>query len=159
MSTLPNQVPSGKIADEPSEAWKRVWRIGIAPLLSTRALLVLCEALKHDDKRLIQAATTQPPALQCVQDWPVEAADAIAFCGWIGEGRNTVADVEEFFANTCSEASERLGEPTAVRHFLNHYDEEPREVVFNELLAEVQLALRERIELEKQRRADLGGEG
>jgi hypothetical protein len=42
-------------------------------------------ALRGDDCRLLQRATTNPPPLQCVQQWAVEAACALGFCGWQGE--------------------------------------------------------------------------
>ncbi len=46
-----------------------------------------------DDPRLTQGSTTTPP-LMCVQDWPVEAACVLGFCGWQGDGLETVAEVE-----------------------------------------------------------------
>src|SRR6266511_3011955 len=64
------------------ESWRKVWRDGLAPLLSTEGLEALRRALESDDARLLQGATTTPPPLQCVQDWPVEAACGVGFCGW-----------------------------------------------------------------------------
>ena len=52
-------------------AWQLVWRHGIAPQLTTTGLLALRQALESDDGRLIQGATTEPPPLQTVLDWPV----------------------------------------------------------------------------------------
>src|SRR6516164_2401639 len=78
------------------ESWRRVWREGLEPLLSPEALEALSLALVRDDPRLLQGATTSPPPLQCVQDWPVEAACALGFCGWQGENLHSVAEVEEF---------------------------------------------------------------
>src|SRR5438046_991148 len=80
------------------ESWRNVWRTGVAPLLSTESLEALRQALVHDDPRLLQGATTTPPPLQCVQDWPVEAACALGYCGWVGDGLETVAEVEECLA-------------------------------------------------------------
>ena len=97
------------------ESWRKVWREGLAPLLSIKALQALEKALEADDHRLIQGATTTPPPLQCVQDWPVEAADALAFCGWQGEGLATVIEVEEYFAGACFDCDQRLGEPAGCR--------------------------------------------
>src|SRR5262249_42196250 len=74
-----------------------------------------------------EGATRPPPPLQCVQDWPVEAACAVGFCGWQGDGLETVAEVEEFFARVCFEIDQRLGEPAACRWFLNWFDETPRD--------------------------------
>jgi hypothetical protein len=126
------------------ESWRKVWREGIAPQLSLAALEALRRALLNDDARLLQRATTTPPPLQCVQDWPVEAACALGFCGWQGEGRETVAEVEEFFARACFEADQRLGEPAACRYFLNWYDETPRAEMRRLLLAEVNRSLAQR---------------
>ena len=59
------------------------WRRGIAPNLSDRGLQALKKALETDDPTLIQGTTTQPPPLQAVQNWPVEAACAVCY----GEAR------------------------------------------------------------------------
>jgi hypothetical protein len=126
------------------ESWKKVWRDGVAPLLSTHSLESLRAALSADDVRLMQGATTTPPPMQCVQDWPVEAACALGYCGWQGEGLETVAEVEEFFARMCFEIDQRLGEPAACRWFLNWYDETPRSEMREALLAEVNLTLAQR---------------
>jgi hypothetical protein len=126
------------------ESWRKVWREGVAPLLSTTGLEALQRALTNDDARLLQGATTTPPPLQCVQDWPVEAACALGFCGWQGEGLETVAEVEEFFARMCFEIDQRLGEPAACRWFLNWFDETPRDEMREELLGEVNRALAQR---------------
>jgi hypothetical protein len=126
------------------ESWRKVWRKGVAPLLSNPALESLQRALTEDDARLLQGSTTTPPPLQCVQDWPVEAACALGFCGWQGEGLETVAEVEEFFARTCFEVDERLGEPAACRWFLNWFDETPRDEMREKLSAEVARALAQR---------------
>jgi hypothetical protein len=64
------------------ESWRRVWREGFVPGISTPGLEALRKALVEDDPRLIQGATTSPPPLQCVEDWPVEGACAVGYCGW-----------------------------------------------------------------------------
>jgi hypothetical protein len=119
------------------ESWRKVWREGMAPQLSVAALTALQRALQTDDPRLLQGATTSPPPLECVRDWPVEAACVLGFCGWQGEGLESVAEVEEFFARACFEADQRLGEPAACRWFLNWFDDTPRDEARRELLAEV----------------------
>src|SRR5215475_2752037 len=95
------------------ESWRKVWREGVVPLLSTDSLEALRRGLLADDTRLVQGATTTPPPLPSVQDWPVEAACALGYCGWQGEGLGTVGEVEEFFAHLCFEVDARLGEPGA----------------------------------------------
>jgi len=127
------------------ESWRKVWRDGLAPHLSTAGLEALRRALLADDGRLVQGATTVPPPLMCVQDWPVEAACVLGYCGWKGDGLETVGEVEEYFARMCFEADKALGEPAACRWFLNWFDETPRSEARQELLAEVNRALLQRI--------------
>jgi hypothetical protein len=126
------------------ESWRKVWREGVAPRLSTPGLEALRQALVSDDARLLRGATTTPPPLQCVQDWPVEAACVLGYCGWQGDGLETVAEVEEFFARLCFETDKALGEPAACRWFLNWFDETPRTEMRALLLPEVKRALAER---------------
>ena len=123
------------------ESWRKVWRDGVQPLLSEEGLEALRQGLVRDDGRLLQGATTSPPPLACVQDWPVEAACVLGYCGWHGDGLESVAEVEEFFARLCFQADQRLGEPAACRWFLNWYDETPREEMRRSLLAEVNRSL------------------
>jgi hypothetical protein len=127
------------------ESWRKVWREGLAPQLSPAGLDALRRALVNDDPRLLQGATTSPPPLQCVQEWPVEAACGLGYCGWQGEGLETVAEVEDFFARLCFEADQRLGEPAACRWFLNWFDDTPREEMRSLLLAEVNRTLAQRL--------------
>src|SRR5262245_40336223 len=130
------------------DSWRLVWRNGFMPVLSTLGLLALRDALRSDDPRLVQGATTTPPPLMCVQDWPVEAACALGVCGWLGDLLETVGQIEEHFARCCFEADQRLGEPAACRWFLNWFDDTPRADMRRELLAEVELALVERLPVE-----------
>ncbi len=127
-----------------SNTWRMVWRNGFAPSLSNDGLLALRDALRGDDPRLVQGATTSPPPLLCVQDWPVEGCCALGFCGWQGDGLLTVGEVEAHFAKCCYEADRRLGEPAACRWFLNWFDDTPRTAMRKELLNEVERELSER---------------
>ena len=131
------------------ESWRTVWREGFAPVLTLQGLEALRDALTNDDPRLVQGSTTTPPPLMCVQDWPVEAACALGYCGWQGERLSTVGEVEEFFARCCFEADQRLGEAAACRWFLNWFDDTPRTEMRRELLAEVELALAERFPVDE----------
>jgi hypothetical protein len=126
------------------DSWRKVWRDGLAPLISTAGLEALRAALNSDDARLLQGATTTPPPLQCVQDWPVEAACVLGYCGWQGEGLQSVAEVEDYFARLCFEVDQRLGEPAACRWFLNWFDETPRDEMRSLLLPEVTRTLAQR---------------
>ena len=129
--------------DESAKAspWRTAWREGFAPQFSARALEILARALADDDPRILQGATIDPPPLPALFKWPVEAADAITFCGWQGDGLETVGEAAQFFAETCFEADRLLGEPASVRWFLNWYDETPRDEMRRLLLAEVNRAL------------------
>jgi hypothetical protein len=129
------------------ESWRLVWRNGFAPVLPTAGLELLEAALRNDDPRLIQGGTTTPPPFMCVEDWSAEAADAVAMCGVPdagGWGHATVGQVEEFFAQMCFQADQRLGDPAACRWFLNWFDETPRDEMRRELLHEVERELKDR---------------
>jgi hypothetical protein len=126
------------------ESWRKCWRDGFAPLISSEGLEALRRALQTDDPRLLQGETTTPPPLMAVQDWPVEAACATAFCGWQGDGLNTVGEVEEYFARICFETDRALGEQAGCRHLLCWWDDTPRAEARQELLAEVLLELSRR---------------
>src|SRR2546423_868213 len=119
------------------DSWRKVWRTA-APLLSTSGLEALKKALVDDDPRLLQGATTSPPPLACVVDWPVEAACTLGYCGWQGDGLETVGEVEEYFAKMCFMIDQELGEPAGCRWLLNWVDETPRSDMRRELLLEVQ---------------------
>lgn len=145
------------------EAWRTVWRDGFVPGFSTTALKALAHALRDDDVRLVQGTTSVPPLLKTVQDWEVEAACAIGFCGWQGAEADCpadrVRDVGEFFARSCFEADQRLGEVAACRWFLNWFDETPRPEMRRELLAEVELALTRRASGESDQASELPESG
>lgn len=119
------------------ESWRKVFRRGVLPQLSTRCCEKLRDGLLVDDERIIQGATTSPPPLQCVRAWPCEAACLLGYAGWQGEGLETVADVEKFFATVCAEADRLLGEKAGIRHLLNWFDETPRDIMRRQLLAEL----------------------
>lgn len=119
------------------EAWRRVWRVGLAPQFSVAGLKALEHGLRTDDPRILQGATCSPPPLQCVQDWDVAAADAIGYIGWQGDGLTIVKDVEGYFARVCFEADERMNESAACRYWLNWYDDTPRAEMRRHLRPEV----------------------
>lgn len=123
------------------ESWRIVWRDGLSKVLSTAGLIALREAIRTDDPRLVQKSTTIPPPLMCVEDWPCEAACSLGLCGWLGDGLETVGEVEEYFAKACFETDRLLKEPAACRWYLDWFDDAPRDVMRRELLAEVELEL------------------
>jgi hypothetical protein len=123
------------------ESWRKVWRDGVAPLLSGSHLAALADALERDDPALVQGATTVPPPLTTLQDWPCEGACLLAYAGWRGGGLTSVGEVEEFFAELCGRIDQAMGEPAACRYVMHAWDETPRDTMRAELLAEVRLAL------------------
>lgn len=135
------------------ERWRNVWRDGFLPSLPTAGLVALREALRRDDHRLHQGATTTPLAHVAWTDYPCEGACALGFCGWQGKSLASVGEVEEFFNQACWEADQRLGEPAACREFLNWFDDVPRSVMRRELLSEVERALALRLPPTQIRRA------
>jgi len=138
------EVSSPFLKGQNMESWREVWRKGFAPLISTEGLKALADALAGDDPRLLQGATTSPYPLQCVQERTVEAACGIGYCGWKGDGLETVAEVEEFFSRVCFEVDMALGEPAGCRWFLNWFDETPRDEMRSLLLPEVLASIEER---------------
>jgi hypothetical protein len=126
------------------EKWRRVWREGIAPHLSRSALLALQSALRRDDRRLLQGVVTAPPPLEANGNCAVVGGCAIGLCGWLGEGRMCVDDVEAYFTEICEAADAVLGEPAACRFFINWFDDVPRAELRRELLPEVTRALQGR---------------
>lgn len=125
------------------ESWRRVWREGIAPLLSTAALVALRNALATNDPRLVQGETVVPFLPDCFleRNWPVDSACALSFCGWQGDGLKTVGEVEEFFGHICSDIDYAIQEAAGCRHFLHWFDDTPRDEMRKQLLPEVDLAL------------------
>lgn len=128
------------------EAWRRTWREGVAPALSQRALKALKKGLETHDARIIQGNTTNPPPMETLLDWPIEAACPLGFALWQGEECNSVLAVEEGFMEVCRKVDEQLNEPAACRYFFNWVDETPREEMIEQLLPEVILTLEQREE-------------
>lgn len=123
------------------EAWQRVFR-AFSGHFTDAGLLALRKALVEDDVRLIQGATTSPPPLMCVADFPCEGACLVGFACWQGgEDLQTVGKVEHKFAHLCNEVDTELGEAAAVRYLLNWFDETAREEMRAALLPEVDAAL------------------
>lgn len=135
-------------------AFARVW-LNDPNLDAHTGLTLLSALLRADDPHVVQGATTTPPPLMCVQDWPCEAGDAITMTGILsGAGKPvqhpdlkvtwttlTVGEAEEFFARSCFEADKLLGEPAGCRWFLNWFDDTPRATMRAELIPEVEFAL------------------
>lgn len=131
------------------ENFRKAWREGAAPLISDEGLLALHRGLVENDKSLIHGATTSPPPLACTEGWKVEGACLLAYCGWKGDGLETVGEVEEYFARMAYEIDCKLGEPAGVRFILNPWDSAD-----GENPAEVRKILLEEVEREINRRKE-----
>ena len=127
------------------EKWRRIWRNGLAPRLSRSGLEALQWALIHDDPRLLQGATCYPPLLERLHDRAVEGTCVLGFCGWQGDGLSSVAQVEAYFQRLCDGADASVREAGACRHFLNWFDDAPRDEMRRELIIETTIALEERL--------------
>lgn len=126
------------------ESWRHVWRNGVAPLLSDRALRALKTGLEQDDKTILQGSTTDPPPMfVCIND-EVACACPLAYTGWQGEGLVTVGEVNDYFAKLCVEASNLLGDPAGIRWLTNWIDEVARSDMREALLTEVNLTIQGR---------------
>lgn len=124
---------------------QKVLREGVFPHCSDKALQFALDTLKVDGQKWLQGATTSPPPLQCVIDHLVEGACLMGLCGWGEVGDDaTVGQVEERFAQLCHGADVAVGEPAAVRWFLNWHDEAPREEVRATLIQELDAELQRR---------------
>ena len=124
--------------------WKHVFCCGVAPHLSVVCLETLRVALREDDPALIQGATSLPVSFEANKNRDVEAACVLGYCGWKGSGLKTVGEVEEFFAQICYDCDQSIGEPAACRHFLNWFDDTPRDQMRRLLLEEVESELNRR---------------
>lgn len=137
------------------ESWRKVWRTGIVPLLTKDDLIVLRDALRTDDQRLLQRKTTVPPPFMGTAKQPITAACALGFCGWAQIQKAydedtslpkrrlaTVEEVDDFFGRMCGAIDERMGMSNDDHgDFLNAYDGWTREEMINNLLPEVETAL------------------
>ena len=117
--------------------WQHAFRTGFAPLLSTPALEALAAGLERNDPDLIQGQTTEPLPLHVNAAAPVEACCPVGYALWKSAGLTTVEEVDEAFCHVCFEAGKALGEPAAVRFFMNWVDDAARARMRQELLAEV----------------------
>lgn len=123
--------------------WQEAWRNGIAPQLPTRGLEALHKALAEDDPALIQGTTV------CSGPFRSEVINGccpIAYAGWKALGFSTWAEANGFFESIRTGARSRAVMPETFARFLNFWDGTLRDVARPQLLAEVDLVLKERHE-------------
>jgi len=125
--------------------WKQTWREGIAPLLTDRHLEVLRDGLARDDPALIQGKTTSPSAFNPDNvERPANGACVLGFCGWKGDGLETVKQISAFFNDLCHRVDKQMDCSGYHSRFIRWFDDGKREVMRVELLAEVELELTRR---------------
>jgi hypothetical protein len=135
---------------QPVEAWRKIWREGVVPQLSTEGLQSLLDALRRDDCRIITGSTTIPPAFSAASNLPIEQCDPVIFAMLDGHSPYscTVGLMDEAFARLAIRCSELCGFPRAIGTFLCWVDEQDRETWRMELMREVNLALVARLPAE-----------
>ncbi len=127
------------------EPWLRVFVDGFAPNMTDDELLALRGGLERDDPRILQGATTTPPPLLCVHDWPCECACPIGYTTLATIDGATVGQVENVFANLCFMCNASLpSEPNACRFFLNWVDVTPRPEMRASLVEAIEHVLAQR---------------
>lgn len=123
------------------ELWRHAWRNGFAKVIPRPGLVALAAALRDDAPELLQEVTTSPPPIPGCDHVPCTGGCAISLAGWRGNGLETVADVEAAFTESCFKADQLLGGPAECRHFMDWFDDTPRDEMRRALLPEVELAL------------------
>jgi hypothetical protein len=125
------------------ELWQKVFREGLAPLLTTEQLTNLLRAVEENSWELGQGFTTSPPPLHVTADWTVQQACLVSYPGW-KDGLTTVGEVEEFFARTCYEVDKRIGCPSGVVALIGWWDSTDRAEAFAALALEIEAELQGR---------------
>lgn len=124
------------------ESWRKVWREGLAPLLTDPQLEVLLAGLRADDPALIQNQTTEPMAFDCGLKSRCEGGCLIAYPIWKG-GVENVVNVAEAFERTVDRVDRACGLGMC-SELLDWYDGSSRDIVIAEMLPEVQLEIEKR---------------
>ena len=138
--------PTGTRPDKGASDGKlaKVWREGVAPLLSTEGLEALRQALARTTRGCCRGRRRRRRRCSACRTGRSRRPVPWATAAGRATGWRRSAEVEEFFARMCFEIDQRLGEPAGCRWFLNWFDETPRDEMRRLLLAEVMRALTER---------------
>ena len=108
--------------------WQEAFLRGVAPQFSARSLTAMLAALERDDRALIQNATVRPSPLSGLsQDVPCNHTCAIGYLAQTEYNLATNSQVLDAFGLALYQADVYLGEVSAVRFFLNWYDDTPRD--------------------------------
>jgi hypothetical protein len=123
------------------QTWVKIWREGVAPLLSTPGLEALRVALASDDPELLQGRNTKTDNELPDSDDECTGACPLGYVGWKGEPLETVGEVEVYFAALVETINVRAREPATASFFLQWVDDTPRDEMRQALLIEVNRAL------------------
>lgn len=112
-----------------------IWKNYILPALPKEALKKLFDAATADDGRLIRGINYFPP--------PSRPRSKITHCDIVGFafvnfGTTTVEELGQKWGNFMLSVGDKLGNPHDLRHFLNWYDDSPREVVLDTLAKSIE---------------------
>lgn len=118
------------------EPWRRVWRDGLAALLTEGDLEQLEVALVRDDSRLIQGAPTEPPPDPRFNDEPADGACLLGYAAMMG-GVALVGQLRQHGLWLCVQIDKRLGKQ-AHYALVNWWDDTDRDEARAALLYEVQ---------------------
>jgi hypothetical protein len=126
-----------------TNSWRTVFHRGIVPHLPPAALLDLRDALSiGDPAAMLQGATTSPPPLLPLYNFPVTAANPLVYAVMRAPGLKTVREADEAFTRFCRHVESTLDE-AATRIFFDFWHDTPLETAREELLDEVEVALAE----------------
>lgn len=123
------------------DKWESVFRSGIAPQLSTAGLTALADALRSDDRHLVQGISVVPP-----MHWPSPVVGACPACygAWKAAGTMDREELETWLLKTRDVCGKVMGEPNAIRHFTNAVDLWTRDEMRDNLLPVVEDVLKAR---------------
>lgn len=125
-------------------AWQAVFRDGIAPLLGQDNLAILAEGLHGRDPAILRGRTSLPDMLESNHAEALQAVDPILYAAFKRGTIKTVGEADELLAALSYEVDVRMGEPGALKHFFNWWDEhdhDKAEASTVDLLAEVNRVL------------------
>jgi len=125
------------------DLWRLAWREGYAPLLEEKSLGAVLRACRQGDPRLVQGATSVPPA-SLSEKAPCEAGCALVFAR-LALGPATAREAEDWFAGLVSKASARLARSAACAgDFTEWVDTVPRDEMLSALALECEAELAKR---------------
>jgi hypothetical protein len=90
--------------------WREAWE-DLEPHLSTPVLSAMLAGLESNDARIVQGVTHQPSLARAPSNAPPECGCLVAFGLWVGEGLETIGQIDQRFSQV------NRAVPTAYRVF------------------------------------------